>query len=194
MQCLAAFACHANMQGLQPDDGTVILIENMLCMLRSPGILDRMSLYAGPTCRSQLVALKEESTEFGGTFISNGIERIIRMLILQRRHYIMALRRSAYLKRGSIYTDQATLLRCTCQTSIGMLACIRKPVLHIAAFACNTQQYGCNLHLHSNCIVKTAVYQCACRMVDAERLLTPLKLISCRASRSGGIQCVTNSQ
>ena len=61
--------------------------------------------------RSQLVGLKEESTEFGGTFISNGIERIIRMLILQRRHYVMALRRSAYLKRGSTYTDQATLLR-----------------------------------------------------------------------------------
>lgn len=62
--------------------------------------------------RAQLVALKEESTEFGGTFICNGIERIIRMLIVQRRHYVMALRRSAYLKRGSLYTDSATLLRC----------------------------------------------------------------------------------
>eukprot|EP00878_Enallax_costatus_P031540 GHUV01034494.1.p1 GENE.GHUV01034494.1~~GHUV01034494.1.p1 ORF type:complete len:197 (+),score=44.92 GHUV01034494.1:718-1308(+) len=33
--------------------------------------------------RQQLVAAKEESTEFGGYFICNGIERIIRMLILQ---------------------------------------------------------------------------------------------------------------
>lgn len=33
--------------------------------------------------RAQLVAAKEESTEFGGYFICNGIERIIRVLILQ---------------------------------------------------------------------------------------------------------------
>jgi hypothetical protein len=30
----------------------------------------------------------------------------------QRRHYIMALRRGAYLKRGANYTEAATLLRC----------------------------------------------------------------------------------
>ena len=62
--------------------------------------------------RVQLVAVKEESTEMGGYFICNGIERIIRMLIQQRRHYIMALRRSAYQKRGSNYTEAATLIRC----------------------------------------------------------------------------------
>ena len=50
----------------------------------------------------------------GGYFICNGIERIIRMLIQQRRHYIMALRRSAYHKRGNNYTDAATLIRCAC--------------------------------------------------------------------------------
>ncbi len=65
-------------------------------------------------CRSQLVQAKEESVEMGGYFICNGIERIIRMLIQQRRHYIMALRRSAYHKRGNNYTDAATLIRCAC--------------------------------------------------------------------------------
>ena len=62
--------------------------------------------------RSQLVAAKEESTEFGGYFICNGIERIIRMLIQQRRHYIMAMRRAAFQKRGPNYTDLGTMLRC----------------------------------------------------------------------------------
>ncbi len=47
----------------------------------------------------------------GGYFICNGIERIIRMIVLQRRHYIMALRRGAYRKRGSNYTENATVLR-----------------------------------------------------------------------------------
>eukprot|EP00201_Polytomella_parva_P019467 CAMPEP_0175041304 /NCGR_PEP_ID=MMETSP0052_2-20121109/1831_1 /TAXON_ID=51329 ORGANISM="Polytomella parva, Strain SAG 63-3" /NCGR_SAMPLE_ID=MMETSP0052_2 /ASSEMBLY_ACC=CAM_ASM_000194 /LENGTH=1341 /DNA_ID=CAMNT_0016303785 /DNA_START=27 /DNA_END=4052 /DNA_ORIENTATION=+ len=62
--------------------------------------------------RQQLVAAKEESTEMGGYFICNGIERIIRCLVVQRRHYIMALRRGAYHKRGANYTDAATLIRC----------------------------------------------------------------------------------
>lgn len=62
--------------------------------------------------RDQLVVAKEESTEFGGYFICNGIERIIRMLILQRRHYIMGLKRGAYLKRGANYTPWATMIRC----------------------------------------------------------------------------------
>ena len=65
-------------------------------------------------CRRQLIAHKEESTEMGGYFICNGIERIIRMLIVQRRHYIMGLKRSAYKKRGNNYTEAATLLRCAC--------------------------------------------------------------------------------
>ena len=52
--------------------------------------------------------------EMGGYFICNGIERIIRLLIQQRRHYIMALHRSAYLKRGPNFTDAATLIRRVC--------------------------------------------------------------------------------
>ena len=45
--------------------------------------------------RAQLVEAKEEANEFGGVFICNGLERMIRMLIQQRRHFVMALRRGA---------------------------------------------------------------------------------------------------
>lgn len=75
-----------------------VMVKSRLCHLRN-------------LTRAKLVGAKEESTEMGGYFICNGIERIIRMLIQQRRHYIMALRRGAYHKRGANYTDQATLLR-----------------------------------------------------------------------------------
>jgi len=57
------------------------------------------------------VARREEAVEMGGYFICNGIERIIRLLVQQRRHYIMALRRGAFRKRGSNYTDLGTLIR-----------------------------------------------------------------------------------
>lgn len=76
-----------------------IMVQSSLCHLRG-------------CTRNELVSYKEEPDEFGGTFICNGIERIIRLLIQQRRHYIMALRRSAYKKRGSNYTENATLIRC----------------------------------------------------------------------------------
>ena len=57
------------------------------------------------------MAAKEEANEVGGYFICNGIERIIRCLVNQRRHYIMALKRGAYRKRGANYTEAATLIR-----------------------------------------------------------------------------------
>lgn len=76
-----------------------IMVQSVLCHLRD-------------CSRADLINCKEEPDEFGGTFICNGIERIIRLLIQQRRHYIMALKRSAYKKRGPNYTEFATLIRC----------------------------------------------------------------------------------
>jgi DNA-directed RNA polymerase I subunit RPA2 len=37
----------------------------------------------------ELIEAKEEKEEFGGYFIINGIERIIRLLILQRAHQVL---------------------------------------------------------------------------------------------------------
>jgi DNA-directed RNA polymerase I subunit RPA2 len=48
-----------------------------------PIMVKSSACYLKGMSRAQLVAAKEESTEFGGYFICNGIERIIRMLILQ---------------------------------------------------------------------------------------------------------------
>ncbi|CAL8465829.1 g5365 [Coccomyxa elongata] len=77
-----------------------------------PIMLRSTACYLRHLTPAQLVARKEEAMEVGGYFICNGLERIIRMLIQQRRHYVMGLRRSAYQKRGSSFTDVATLLRC----------------------------------------------------------------------------------
>ncbi|KAF2640442.1 beta and beta-prime subunits of DNA dependent RNA-polymerase [Massarina eburnea CBS 473.64] len=59
----------------------------------------------------QLVQAKEESEELGGYFIVNGIEKIIRMLQVQRRNYPMAIRRSAFLNRGPGYTPLGIIIR-----------------------------------------------------------------------------------
>ena len=63
-------------------------------------------------CPAELVAFGEEANEAGGYFIINGIERMIRMIIMQRRHHILGLRRRAFLKRSPLFTEYATVMRC----------------------------------------------------------------------------------
>jgi len=69
----------------------------------------------------QLVSAHEDSFEMGGYFIVNGLEKIIRMLIVQRRNYPMALIRSAFTKRGSSYSNYGVTIRAVRadQTSLG---------------------------------------------------------------------------
>ena len=89
----------------------------------------------------------------GGYFICNGIERIIRLLILQRRHYIMALRRSAYQKRGSNYTDSATLIRCVVAVQWGLLELKTNPAGYWWAVCCFPCPSRTSLHLTVGCDV-----------------------------------------
>ena len=80
--------------------GVPIMIRSSRCHLAS----------LGPAA---LVLAREEPTEFGGYFICNGIERVIRMLQIPKRNYPMAITRSAYLNRGPLYTDKGVVMRCT---------------------------------------------------------------------------------
>ena len=59
-----------------------------------------------------LVKVKEEAHEMGGTFICNGIERVIRMLQVPRRNHPMAIERAAFAKKGPMYTSKGCSIRC----------------------------------------------------------------------------------
>ena len=61
---------------------------------------------------AELVAHHEEPEEFGGYFIINGNERLIRYLILPRRNQVIALSRSSFTNRGPSYTPSAVQIRC----------------------------------------------------------------------------------
>ncbi|CAD6205427.1 unnamed protein product [Miscanthus lutarioriparius] len=76
-----------------------IMLMSKLCHLRG----------ADP---HKLVFHGEEATEMGGYFICGGMERLVRILILQKRNYPMGLVRSSFLKRGAGYTDKAVVIRC----------------------------------------------------------------------------------
>lgn len=59
-----------------------------------------------------LIERKEEAEEFGGYFIVNGNERLIRYLILPRRHHVITLVRPSFSNRGPSYTQYAVQIRC----------------------------------------------------------------------------------
>jgi DNA-directed RNA polymerase I subunit RPA2 len=61
---------------------------------------------------ADLVAHKEEAEEFGGYFIVNGNERLIRYLILPRRNHVISLIRNSFANRGPSYTPYAVNIRC----------------------------------------------------------------------------------
>ncbi|CAG5129269.1 unnamed protein product, partial [Candidula unifasciata] len=59
-----------------------------------------------------LVARGEEPEEMGGYFIVNGNEKVIRLLIQQRRNYPMCLCRGSWKNRGPEYTEYGVSIRC----------------------------------------------------------------------------------
>ncbi|RDL36946.1 DNA-directed RNA polymerase subunit beta [Venustampulla echinocandica] len=58
-----------------------------------------------------LVARKEEAEELGGYFVVNGIEKIIRLLIVNRRNFPMAIERPSFAGRGASYTKWGVIIR-----------------------------------------------------------------------------------
>ena len=76
-----------------------IKVQSVRCNLRS-------------LSSAELVRRHEEPEEFGGYFIINGNERLIRYLILPRRNHVIALNRPSFQSRGSSYTPYAVQVRC----------------------------------------------------------------------------------
>jgi DNA-directed RNA polymerase I subunit RPA2 len=55
----------------------------------------------------ELVRKREDMAEFGGYFIINGNERLIRMLIMTKRNYPVAFYRPTFVNRGRLFTPYA---------------------------------------------------------------------------------------
>mmetsp|Transcript_20716 Transcript_20716/g.39431 ORF Transcript_20716/g.39431 Transcript_20716/m.39431 type:complete len:1285 (-) Transcript_20716:129-3983(-) len=78
---------------------------------RIPIMVKSKACYLHGKSPQQLVELGEDQTECGGYFIVNGNERVVRMLIMPRANYPMAIIRPSYESRGHLYTKYATLFR-----------------------------------------------------------------------------------
>ncbi|EKG17618.1 DNA-directed RNA polymerase subunit 2 domain 6 [Macrophomina phaseolina MS6] len=60
---------------------------------------------------AELVNAKEETEELGGYFVVNGIEKLIRMLIVGKRNFPMAIIRPSFQNRGQSYTKFGIQIR-----------------------------------------------------------------------------------
>ncbi|XP_040285570.1 DNA-directed RNA polymerase I subunit RPA2 [Bufo bufo] len=60
----------------------------------------------------QLIEHHEEEQEMGGYFIINGIEKVIRMLIMPRRNFPLVMNRPKWKNRGPGYTQYGISMRC----------------------------------------------------------------------------------
>ncbi|KAK1420343.1 hypothetical protein QVD17_21860 [Tagetes erecta] len=76
-----------------------IMLKSKLCHLRNAD-------------RHKLVSCKEEANEMGGYFVLNGLERVVRLLIVPKRNYPTSMSRSAFRNRREGFTDKAVVIRC----------------------------------------------------------------------------------
>lgn len=60
----------------------------------------------------ELVRKREDMHEWGGYFIVNGNERLIRMLIMNKRNYPVAFERNSFMNRGRFFSPYAVQMRC----------------------------------------------------------------------------------
>ncbi|KAG7097383.1 hypothetical protein E1B28_004733 [Marasmius oreades] len=91
---------HGQKQETNKECGAVpIMVRSVRCNLRG------MS-------SAELVRHHEEPEEFGGYFLINGNERLIRYLILPRRNHVISLLRPSFANRGPSYTQYAVQIRC----------------------------------------------------------------------------------
>ncbi|KAK2072662.1 hypothetical protein P8C59_007000 [Phyllachora maydis] len=60
---------------------------------------------------AQLVQRKEESEELGGYFIVNGLEKVIRLLLVNRRNFPLAITRPSFKNRGAAYSAHGIIVR-----------------------------------------------------------------------------------
>ncbi|MFN9906930.1 MAG: hypothetical protein ACK56F_12555 [bacterium] len=59
----------------------------------------------------QLTDHHEDCNEFGGYFVLNGLEKIIRMLVLNKRNYPLGFIRNTYINRGPNFTAFACQIK-----------------------------------------------------------------------------------
>ncbi|XGW22868.1 hypothetical protein V3C99_005246 [Haemonchus contortus] len=79
---------------------------------RVPVMLRSTVCHLSKMNRKELLKAGEEATEKGGYFICKGSEKVIRLLIANRRNFPIALCRKSFREKGLLFTEYGVMMRC----------------------------------------------------------------------------------
>ncbi|KAI8429797.1 hypothetical protein MSG28_000328, partial [Choristoneura fumiferana] len=79
---------------------------------RSLGQLPSKNCHLADLSPEELIKHNEHADEWGGYFIIKGHERLARMLLVTRRNYPVAIKRSGWKMRGNLFSDYGVMVRC----------------------------------------------------------------------------------
>ncbi|XP_075213052.1 RNA polymerase I subunit Rpl135 isoform X2 [Lycorma delicatula] len=60
----------------------------------------------------ELIENNEHAEEWGGYFVVKGSEKLIRMLLMMRRNFPIAVKRTTWKQRGTRFSDMGVIMRC----------------------------------------------------------------------------------
>ena len=83
-----------------------------LCLGEIPVMVRSKFCNLNGLSEEELISKKEDSFEFGGYFIINGNERVVRMLVMNKRNYPVAFKRPTFINRGRLFSTFAVQMRC----------------------------------------------------------------------------------
>ncbi|KAL3123172.1 hypothetical protein niasHT_010342 [Heterodera trifolii] len=86
-------------------DNVEVLLAEIPILLRS----NKCNLHG--LSREQLIQKGEEGLERGGYFVVNGSEKVVRLLVANKRNFPLALRRRAFRDKGKLFSDCAVMMR-----------------------------------------------------------------------------------
>ncbi|XP_033762318.1 DNA-directed RNA polymerase I subunit RPA2-like [Pecten maximus] len=69
---------------------------------------------------AELIKRGEEAEEMGGYFVVNGLEKVVRMLVMPRRNYPTCMTRPSWKNRGKQYTEFGVSIRCVLDDQSGI--------------------------------------------------------------------------
>ena len=67
----------------------------------------------------------EQENEWGGYFIIKGKERLMRLLLMTRRNYPIALKRSSWKSRDINFSDTGVMIRCVSEDQTAVVSTIK---------------------------------------------------------------------
>lgn len=77
-----------------------------------PVMIKSGACHLGSMTPEELVAHNEDCTEQGGYFIVNGLDKLLRMVVIPRRNYPFAIKRPTFQMRKKNFTNCAVSMKC----------------------------------------------------------------------------------